>query len=392
MPPHMRRAARLLVVAVLLAAVLGWFAAPYVKAALLLVRVANAGGRVGAMAEARAYTVTKEARSSVSTRVGAVATQVYRPAGGTGRTIMLIPGIHSMGIEEPRLKGLAEDLAATGHTVVTSALPDLQAYTITQRSADVIEDLVAQLTARTDLAPDGRIGIAGISFAGGLSLAAAGRPRIRDHVAFVLSFGGHGDLPRVMHYLATGEETVVPGVATHPPHDYGVAVILYALAGRGVVPADQVEPLRDGVRTFLLASQLTLVSREQADATFKKAREMAEAMPEPARTYMGYVNDRAVTKLGPVLVPFLNQLGVDDPALSPQRATPPAAPVFLLHGDEDTVIPPAESVLLGDTLRMKGADVHVLLSHLITHAELDRTGDFAEAWRLIAFWADLLSR
>ena len=388
----MRRTAIVVLVLVALAVVLSQVAAPYAHAAGLLVRVANAGGRLGAIADSRAYVVTKEPRGSVPTRAGAVATQVYRPAGGTGRAILLIPGIHSMGIEEPRLKGLAEDLAATGHPVVTSALPDLQAYTITPRAADVIEDLVAELTTRPDLAPDGRIGMAGISFAGGLSLAAAGRPRIRDHVAFVLSFGGHGDLPRVMHYLATGEETVVPGVATHPPHDYGVAVILYALAGRGVVPADQVEVLRDGVRTFLLASQLTLVSREQAEATFTKARQMAESMPEPARTYMGYVNDRAVTKLGPVLVPFLNQLGVDDPALSPQRATPPVAPVFLLHGDEDTVIPPAESVLLGETLRTKGADVHVLLSHLITHAELDRTGDFAEAWRLVAFWADLLSR
>jgi dienelactone hydrolase len=388
----MRRAVVVGVVGVVLAAMLAWFAAPYARAAGLLARVANAGGRIGAMADARAYAVTKEPRSAVPTRVGDVAVQVYRPAGGTHRSILLIPGIHSMGIEEPRLKGLAEDLAATGHTVVTSALPDLQAYTITPKAADVIEDLVAELTARRDLAPDGRIGIAGISFAGGLSLAASGRPRIRDRVAFVLSFGGHGDLPRVMHYLATGQEIAVPGVATHPPHDYGVAVILYALAGRGVVPADQVELLKDGVRTFLLASQLTLVSQEQAEATFKKAREMAAVMPEPARTYMGYVNDRAVSKLGPVLVPFLNQLGVDDPALSPQRAAPPTAPVFLLHGDEDTVIPPAESVLLGDTLRMKGADVQVLLSHLITHAELDRTGDLAEAWRLIAFWADLLSR
>ena len=388
----MRRIGIVLLVLLALGAALTWSAAPYAHAAGLLVRVANAGGRLGALAESRAYSVIKEPRGSVRTRAGAVATQVYRPAGGTGRAILLIPGIHSMGIEEPRLKGLADDLAATGHPVVTSALPDLQAYSITQQSADVIEDLVAELTTRPDLAPDGRIGVAGISFAGGLSLAAAGRPRIRDHVAFVLSFGGHGDLPRVMHYLATGEETAVPGVTTHPPHDYGVAVILYALAGRGVVPAEQVETLRDGVRTFLLASQLTLVSREQAEATFTTARQMAAAMPEPARTYMGYVNDRAVSKLGPVLVPFLNQLGVDDPALSPQRAMPPAAPVFLLHGDEDTVIPPAESVLLGETLRTKGADVHVLLSHLITHAELDRTGDFAEAWRLVAFWADLLSR
>ena len=59
---------------------------------------------------------------------------------------------------------------------MTSALPDLQAYTITPQAADVIEDSVAELTTRPDLAPDGRIGMAGISFAGGLSLAAAGRP------------------------------------------------------------------------------------------------------------------------------------------------------------------------------------------------------------------------
>ena len=45
----------------------------------------------------------------------------------------------------------------------------------------------------------------GISFSGGLSVVAAGRPGIRDRVAFVLSFGGHGDLSRVMHYLCSGE-------------------------------------------------------------------------------------------------------------------------------------------------------------------------------------------
>ena len=234
--------------------------------------------------------------------------------------------------------------------------------------------------------------IVGISFAGGLSTSAAGRPSIKDHVAFVLSFGGHGDMPRVMKYLATGEELPAPGAVTHPPHDYGVAVILYRLAEFGVVPPDQVQGLRDGVRTFLLASQLTLVSMDQANATFAQAREMAKALPEPSRTYMNYVNDRAVNKLGPVLVPFLQQLGSDDPGLSPQRAAPPIAPVFLLHGDEDTVIPPAESVILGEALRSKGADVRVLLSHIITHAELDRAGDTYEAWKLIAFWADLLSR
>jgi dienelactone hydrolase len=383
---------RIVVVLVIAAAGTAFLLLPYARAAALLMRVSNTSGPVGDLVGRTDYAFETAQPHQVPTRHGPVPARFYRPAGSTRRTILLVPGIHSMGIEEPRLKGLAADLAATGYPVMTLALPDLMQYRITPAATDVLEDAVSWMAAQPALAPDGRVGMAGVSFAGGLSTSAAGRPGIRDKVAFVLSFGGHGDLPRVLHYLATGEETPVPGVAVHPPHDYGVAVILYALADSGVVPADQVSALRDGVRTFLLASQLTLVNMDQANATFQKARDMATVLPEPSRTYMTYVNDRAVAKLGPVLLPYLEQLGVTDPALSPQRATPPVAPVFLLHGDEDTVIPPAESVLLGETLRSKGGNVRVLLSRIITHAELDRSGDYSEAGRLIAFWADLLGR
>jgi dienelactone hydrolase len=327
----------------------------------------------------------------VKTRYGPVPVRFYTVGDDTRRSVLLVPGIHSMGIEEPRLTALATDLAATGFTVMTMALPDLQAYTITPRATDVIEDAIAWMSQQPNLAADGKVGVVGISFAGGLSISAVGRPSIRDRVAFVLSFGGHGDLPRVMRYLATGEAPHVAGLATHPPHDYGVAVILYGLADRGVVPADQVAPLRDGIRTFLLASQLTLVSMDQANATFAKARAMAKELPEPARTYMNYVNDRAVKKLGPALVPFLDQLGASDPALSPQRATQtPIAPIFLLHGDDDTVIPAAESALLNDYLKSKGTPVHLLLSNLITHAEVNRSATASDTWKLIAFWANVL--
>ena len=392
MSSRMRWVVRIAVFLVIAAAGTAFLLLPYARAAALLVRVSNTGGTIGRVVDAAAYTVERAAPHAVPTRHGDVPARFYRPVGSSRRVILLVPGIHSMGIEEPRLKALADDLAATGHTVMTLALPDLMEYHITPNATDVLEDAVTWLSRQPGITSDGKVGMAGVSFAGGLSTAAAGRAGIRDKVAFVLSFGGHGDLPRVMHYLATGEEVEVSGAVTNPPHDYGVAVILYALADRGVVPPDQVVLLRDGVRAFLLASQLTLVNMDQANATFAKAREIAAAMPEPARTYMGYVNDRAVAKLGPVLVPYLDQLGVTDPALSPQRATPPIAPVFLLHGHEDTVIPPAESILLGNTFRERGADVRVLLSRIITHAELDRAGDLAEAWRLVAFWADLLGR
>ena len=93
---------------------------------------------------------------------------------------MLTPGVHAMGIEEPRLKGLAGELAATGVTVVTIASPDLAHYRFTPQSVDQIEDAAKWLLAQPGLAPGGKVGLMGISFAGGLSLVAAGRPSIRD--------------------------------------------------------------------------------------------------------------------------------------------------------------------------------------------------------------------
>lgn len=370
--------------------VLVYIGMPYVRAASLFVRVGNVGGPLEAIAEGTARRVTVMAPQDVPTRQGRVKAQLYRPGGRVRRAVLLVPGVHSMGITEPRLTGLAQDLAGSGIAVLAMALPDLMDYQITARSADVIEDAVGWMAARPDLAPDGRVGVVGISFAGGLAIVAAGRPAIRDKVAYVVSFGGHGDLGRVLRYLATGEAVRVPGVKTSPPHDYGVAVITYAAADR-LVPPEQVAPLREGIRTFLLASQLTLVDMDRANATFARAREMAEPLPEPAATYLAYVNDRNVKELGPRLVPHLGLAA--DPAASPERAaTVPAAPVFLLHGDGDTVIPTAESVVLGGYLQSQGVAVHVLISSIITHAELDRSAAAGEVWRLIRFWADVLKR
>lgn len=379
-----------LLVALVLAIGLAWAVTPYVRAASLIVRAADLGGRVEAFANERARAVTVRPPHVVPTRQGDVRAQFYDPAGSVRRTLLLLPGIHSMGIEEPRLQGLARDLAGSGVRVMTIALPDLERYLVTAQSSDVIEDAVAWMADQPSLAPDGRVGIVGVSFAGGLSLVAAGRPSIRDKVAFVVSFGGHGDLPRVLKYLSTGEAPQVEGLTTHPPHDYGVAVILYGLADH-MVPPDQVDPLREGVRTFLLASQLTLVSQEQANATFAKAREMAKLLPQPAAMYLTYVNDRNVKELGAKVAPYLDRLGADSPAGSPERAPSlPAAPVYLLHGDGDTVIPAAESAILAEYYRAHGVEVHLLLSGLITHAEVDRSAAASETLKLVMFWASVL--
>ena len=202
--------------------------------------------------------------------------------------------------------------------------------------------------------------------AGGLSIVAAGRPTLRDRVAFVLSFGGHGDLPRTLHYLATGLQ---PDGMHRPPHDYGVAIILLGVADR-VVPESQAPALRAAILSFLEASRLDMMDKEQASREFAHARTLADTLPEPSRTLMTYVNNRDVAHLGPILEPHLTALG-GDPALSPDHSPAPACPVYLLHGMDDNVIPAIESALLARTLRDRGVNVRFLATPMVTHASVD---------------------
>jgi hypothetical protein len=399
------RRSKAAIVVLALLVLTGALALPYFDALGFIIRAADLPGTPATIAAWRASAFEREDGFSVPTRAGEVPARFYRPGGRVGRTVLLMPGVHRDGINEARLVGLAEDLAATGFGVLTIAAPDLQKFKITPQVTDVIEDAVKWASAQPQYAPDGKVGLLGISFSGGLSVVAAGRDSIREKVAFVLSFGGHGDLARVMHYLCSGEvlgdlerakqSSAVLGadhVQVHPPHDYGVAVVLLSLADR-VVPADQVAPLTRGIDGFLLASSLAVGEPEAAVKVFDEMKAYAQTLPEPSRTLMTYVNDRAVDKLGPILLPVADSLKDSPgmPALSAERAAPPLAPVLLLHGIDDNVIPSMETVLLAEHLKGK-AQVTGLLSGLITHAEVNRSPGATEVWRLARFWRGIMNR
>jgi dienelactone hydrolase len=324
------------------------------------------------------------AETQVPSRYGPLRARLFRPEHPRGRTVILTSGVHADGIDEPRLVELARDFAAGGLTVLTPDLPDLLRYRITPRETDMIEDVALWAASRPELAPEGRVGLVGISFSGGLSVVAAGRPSLQDKVAFTLSLGGHGDFSRVLAFLCTG---VLPDGQRLSPHDYGVVIILLNVADQ-VVPPEQVEPLREGILTFLRASHFAMHDGRRAHETFAEARRLQSLLPEPAATLMGYVNDRAVTALGPLLLPHVRAFA-SDAALSPERSPASRSPVYLLHGAGDTVIPASESVLLARWLAPQ-VEVHQLSTPLITHAELDRRAEPAEVWRLVAFWSALL--
>ena len=396
------RVRRLLALLLVLASLLGAasIARPYIHGVSFVVRAAEMRGTPRRLADLDTTRVS-EREISIPTRRGAMRARLYEPAGSHRRAALLTSGLHASGIDEPRLVRLAQQIAASHIAVVTPDIPELSRFEIAPAITDAIEDAAGWLASDATLAPDHTAALMGISFSGGLSIIAAGRPSLANRVAYVFSLGGHDDLARVLRYLCTGSEprpvpTVQLGASTAgttivlPPHDYGVAVIMLSLADRLVPPA-QVQRLREGVRQYLWASALDGgVDKARAPAEFDKVRQFARTLPEPSATLMRYVLERDVVHLGARLLPLIGSNGSPE-ALSLSKSPKPSAPVFLLHGLEDNVIPAVESEYLAEDLRGH-APVRLLLSGLISHAEADRPMHAGDVLQLAGFWGDLLSR
>ena len=188
----------------------------------------------------------------------------------------------------------------------------------------------------------------------------------RDRVALVLSFGGHGDLPRTLRYLCTG---VQPGRPSRPPHDYGVVIILLGVADR-VVPASRSS--RCGRPSSPSSTRRTSTwSTRQARRARVRAREEARGDAARAGADAHDVGQRPRRRAPRTDAAAARHRDGRRSGAVAAANPPPSAPVYLLHGADDNVIPAVESKLLADDLRARGGRVHQLSTPLITHAEVD---------------------
>ena len=53
-------------------------------------------------------------------RHGAIAARIYRPDVPTGQSVVVFPGVHGGGLDEPRITALSSRLASSGLTVLTA--------------------------------------------------------------------------------------------------------------------------------------------------------------------------------------------------------------------------------------------------------------------------------
>jgi dienelactone hydrolase len=372
--PRRRARRALLLAALVLAALAVRPAVAHVRAASLLLRFADERAQ-GGLAEVGRHPVDEEP-ATVETSRGPVRARVYTPRGVEGAPgVVLVHGVHRLGIDEPRLMRFSRAIAASGVVVLTPEVQEIADYTVDPRSVETIGAAARALKARLG---GGRAGVMGMSFAGGLSLLAAADPRFDRDIGFVVSVGGHHDLARVSRFFATNEEPRPDGTEAHlTAHGYGLLVLLYSNAER-FFPKEDVPAARDAIRFYLWGEH-------------DKARAAAEDLsPESWAKLDALWGDRS-DLVAPEILAEIDRAEAEMARVSPHgKLGHMTVPVFLLHGEGDTVIPAAETQWIAaevppDVLRQ------ALVSPAIVHVELGGDTPFADKWALVHFMASVLA-
>ncbi|MBI2392481.1 MAG: hypothetical protein HYV09_23050, partial [Deltaproteobacteria bacterium] len=339
---------------------LGVGGARYARATALLLGLSGTEASWATLVTTDFAVETAEIAGEVSGAQGTVRARVYRPIGVIERPrgMVLAHGVHWLGIDEPRLVGLARAFARAGVTVVTPELAPLADYRVdAEGNLDALRASVRWL-ARDPGVKAGGVGLVGVSFAGGLAQRVAAEPAVADDLAFVASIGGHHDMPRVARFFVTDRVATPEGDVDWRAHDYGLAVLVYNAPER-FVPAEDAPQLRVAVRAFLRES-------------YRQAELESLALSPPARAVFDRILHRDRMALAATVLRELPSMAKTMQAASPAgRLASVRVPLFLLHGAHDDVVPPSESRFSAAEATGSRA-VHLLVSSKIGHAELGK--------------------
>jgi pimeloyl-ACP methyl ester carboxylesterase len=349
---------------------LGHVANTHLRAMSLLLRFSNPNA--AGFATSFANHPFKEEDGTAQTPHGLLRYRLYIPQdvknpGG----VLLLHGVHHLGIEDPRMWSLARALASAGVLVMTPELRDLTDYRVTPQTIDVIGDSAVVLSTRMNKA----VGVIGLSFAGGLSLLTAAKPEYAPKVGFVLAIGSHDDMGRVARFFAANV-IAKPDSAETPfqAHEYGVLVLAYAHLEDFFSPQDV--PL---AREILRQRLWELPDAEKNTAALSPA----------GKTEL----DELLHHRDLLREPLLQEIKLhkaEMESVSPHSTISSLhMPVYLLHGAGDTIIPASETLWLAKDLPQQSVKA-TLISPALVHVNMEDKVTFQQEWELMDFMSQIL--
>ncbi|HSK45518.1 MAG TPA: alpha/beta hydrolase, partial [Candidatus Binatia bacterium] len=243
-------------------------------------------------------------------------------------------------------------------------------YRVTARTIDVIGDSAVALSTRMRR----RVGVMGLSFAGGLALLAADRKEFGDNIGFVVAIGAHDDMTRVARFFAANVIATPDGVESRlQAHEYGALILAYSHL-EDLFSAGDVPVARESLRQWLW---------EQPEAMKTEA-----LSPEGKRELEVLLHHR--DQLRDLLLKEITLHKEEMDSVSPHgHLAQLHTPVFLLHGAGDTVIPSSETLWLAKDVPASELRAS-LISTALVHVDMGHKVTWQQQWQLVDFMAQVL--
>jgi pimeloyl-ACP methyl ester carboxylesterase len=272
--------------------------------------------------------------------------------------IVLVPGVVPAGKDDSRLVMLAKTLTRLRFTVLVPDIEGLRRYQVSGRDVEAVADAFRYMSFQPELAPQGRIGIAGFSYGAGPVLLAALQPDIQQQVRFVLTMGGYHDLHKLVTYFTTGHYHDETSGQSHyrPANPY--ASWVFTLSN-----AELLERLED--RVWLRDTAKTIA--DEGDAT--RLTTIPELAPD-TQALLELLTNRQPERI-PALIRQLSpriraEMDAINPALHDLSGL--QAQVILVHGRNDDIIPYTESIALAQ--RLPPDKVQLFLIEGVAHVDM----------------------
>lgn len=291
--------------------------------------------------------------------------RIYRPA-VEGRTagLIVIPGLHPKGIEEPRFQLLAGASARQGFTVLAPDLEDFRHFQITERSIEAIVSAACyMIEQRTDIDRN-KVGLFAMSYSAGPALIAASREALADKIAFIVAAGGYFHLANTIDYVLTGVYSIEGEEFVLPPHPW--ARMILALNNLDLLASDADRaPLAEVLRCYLQLDETGAKKWETRLST--EGHELLSLIIGPLRPqlYVRMSECGVLERVTDLADPLSPSAILTSEALKRLRAR-----IYLLHGARDDVIPASETWQLAEALRSRNHPAHrMLITKGLTHVD-----------------------
>jgi dienelactone hydrolase len=369
-----RRKKRFALVVLGLLVVMGVVAWPFVRAHLQAVAILRSvgGQKVPWIIDRLVRAPVRTEDVTFSTAAGVVRARVYSPEGHPDAPgLVVLHGVHHLGIDDPRLTNFAAAMASCGLRVLTPELPGIKDYHVDLDSVRVIGESTRWFAGQTG----GPVGVLGLSFSGGLALVAANDPAYRKDFKFVFAVGAQDEMGHVANYYLTGQEARPDGTIERlKPHDYGPLVLEYEHL-EDFVPAEDEAAIRAVLREHLYENG-SAEELAKAKLNPREKAEMAELMD----------SNSAVTRAKLAASDAKHAKEMEE--LSPHgMLRTMTTPVYLLHGQGDNIIPSAETLWIASELP-RATLREALVSPVLSHVNLDEAKPrLWDQWRLVHFFA-----